>query len=253
MKSQCTCIIPAHNEAKYIENVLNAVGQIPEIAEIIVVDDGSTDETSALIKRKFPQITLVNLDKNCGKAGAVKHGLKFVKTSHVFLCDADLKTVDKSAIKKSINLIFNQPKVEMVILKRTQELVDFINEITKQIKLINAPKIKINALTRANSLNQISCILSGERVLKTHSLKTIFKNEVDNYNLEIAINQYFFQNQKKVCWIPSSSLNRARLDDLGFRKFAQKYLSMHLSIINHVGVNEYLSLLKNFCNDKCDL
>lgn len=45
-----SAIIPAYNEAKYITNVLNPLGQVPAIKEIIVISDGSTDDTVELVR-----------------------------------------------------------------------------------------------------------------------------------------------------------------------------------------------------------
>ena len=52
-----SCVIPAYNEAARIAGVLEAVTRHPLINEVIVVDDGSTDETPNVVA-KFRQVDL---------------------------------------------------------------------------------------------------------------------------------------------------------------------------------------------------
>ena len=72
-------LIPAYNEAASIERVLSRVIEIgPIVKEIIVVDDGSTDETAAIarrVARYCPCVQVHQLDRNQGKTAAVRHAL----------------------------------------------------------------------------------------------------------------------------------------------------------------------------------
>lgn len=83
-----TCLIPAYNEAARIGHVLDAVIGHRDLQDIIVIDDGSTDDTAAVADRGG--VTLLRTTGNLGKTGAVGFGLRHVKTSHVLLLDADL-------------------------------------------------------------------------------------------------------------------------------------------------------------------
>ena len=82
-------IIPVYNSEKLIADVLKSVLQYTE--NIIVVNDGSTDETSAVLQ-KFQNITLVSYAKNRGKGYALQCGFrKAVELgfTHAITMDAD--------------------------------------------------------------------------------------------------------------------------------------------------------------------
>jgi hypothetical protein len=84
-----SCVIPVYNEAKRIAGVLSAVVGHPLIAEVIVVDDASTDDTARIV-RSFADVRLLRLDRNCGKARALLAGLQEAANPVVFLLDGDL-------------------------------------------------------------------------------------------------------------------------------------------------------------------
>ena len=76
------------NEAARIGGVLAALRHHPLIAETIVIDDGSTDET-AKVAETFG-VRILRTAGNQGKTRALMHGFGQVATSHVLLLDADL-------------------------------------------------------------------------------------------------------------------------------------------------------------------
>lgn len=66
-------IIPTYNNASKIEDVIKGV--LKQTKNIIVVNDGSTDNTKIIIE-KFKEIVIVSYSKNKGKGYAIKHGFK---------------------------------------------------------------------------------------------------------------------------------------------------------------------------------
>lgn len=84
-----SCIIPAYNEEKRIENVLRAVYNHPLIDELIVVDDASKDGTAEVLK-KYKGINFIRHEINRGKSNSVVTGINNSKNDILFFLDADL-------------------------------------------------------------------------------------------------------------------------------------------------------------------
>ena len=85
-------LIPAFNEAKVIEaSVGRVLASVGAAIEVIVLDDGSKDETSAIVARAFgddPRVRLLTL-ANGGKARALNRGLALAKGEVIVALDAD--------------------------------------------------------------------------------------------------------------------------------------------------------------------
>lgn len=92
-------IIPAFNEEKRVGNTLEHLVRFFSEeglrTEIIVVDDGSTDDTARTVQgyaERFPQVRLMSSPGNEGKGAALKRGVLASSGDVVLLSDADLST-----------------------------------------------------------------------------------------------------------------------------------------------------------------
>lgn len=82
-------IIPAFREEKSIAGVLNNLQQIDFIDEIIVVDDGSDDQTATVARQACPEVRVLQHPYNIGNGAAVKTGIRAATGDLIVLMDAD--------------------------------------------------------------------------------------------------------------------------------------------------------------------
>jgi glycosyltransferase involved in cell wall biosynthesis len=215
MKKQFTCLIPFYNEGNRVLSVLKKVSKLEDQTEIICIDDGSSDKSSLKVKKLYPRVKLIRLSINQGKSGAVKAGLKFVKTPNVFLIDADLQGIKISEFSRAMGLFVDNPDLDMIILRRTNDPV-------------------INPILAGHIL------LSGERIIKTKILKDVLAGQVKRFQLEVALNQYCLDNGKQVYSLPSAARNYFKVYKRGNVKGLFGEAEMMWQVLECVGAYNYV-------------
>lgn len=86
-------IVPVYNEQKTVEKLLEKLSKVKQVKEIVVVNDGSTDNTANILEKlakKYKKIQVLH-QKNQGKGVAVRVGLTKATGDWVLIQDADLE------------------------------------------------------------------------------------------------------------------------------------------------------------------
>lgn len=119
-----SCIVPVYNNAETIDHVLSVLTQIKEIAEIIVIDDKSKDNSVEVIEKYIKEndpnqkiITFYKNEINLGKGGNLVKGYKISKYDLTLNCDADLSRLKVEHIRNIIDT-FKKGHYDMVIACR---------------------------------------------------------------------------------------------------------------------------------------
>ncbi|GHA67635.1 glycosyltransferase family 2 protein [Pontibacter akesuensis] len=218
---QVSCLIPCYNERQRIAAVLEVVSKVKYIRQVVCVDDGSTDGTADYIKANWPQVLVVQQQRNSGKVAAIQQGLKSITNELVLLMDADLQDLRTDEIEAAIAAITESPSVDMIILRR-----------------INSPWFV--------RWYRSDILLSGERLIRKADLEQVMQLKPERYQLEVAINRYMLRHKKQVRWMPWSARNTYKVNKLGVLDGSKKEFRMYVEIVSFVGFSHMLLQLTSF-------
>ena len=121
----CTIMIPAHNEAKVIGKTVEAMLNLEypkDKLTIMVINDGSMDETAAIVQEfasRSPQVVLFTIppgEGGKGKSRALNIGLKHVRSEIIAIYDAD-NTPDPKALHYLVAQLVSHKELGAVIGK----------------------------------------------------------------------------------------------------------------------------------------
>ncbi|HWP41185.1 MAG TPA: glycosyltransferase family 2 protein [Tepidisphaeraceae bacterium] len=118
-------VIPAYNEQENIpallQRVSTALGRLNKPFEVIVIDDGSTDDTPKLLleaMRQYPWLRVLRMQDNAGQSAAFEAGFQAARGQIIATIDADLQN-DPEEIPRLIPMLDEQ-KVDMITGWRKQ-------------------------------------------------------------------------------------------------------------------------------------
>jgi glycosyltransferase involved in cell wall biosynthesis/ubiquinone/menaquinone biosynthesis C-methylase UbiE len=113
MPERClSVVIPCYNEEQTVTSILDAVLAQPATAEVIVVNDGSTDRSAAVVSAyPDPRVRLISQPRNLGKGAALRRGLGETTQKYVIIQDADLEYDPRDYPKLLQPLIDNKADV----------------------------------------------------------------------------------------------------------------------------------------------
>ncbi len=81
-------VMITHNRGPEVLRTLRRMTALPERPQVVVVDNGSTDGTAEVVRRRFPGVEMVRSERNLGAAGRTL-GIERVEAPYVAFCDDD--------------------------------------------------------------------------------------------------------------------------------------------------------------------
>lgn len=204
-------VIPVYNCEKYIEEAVNSVlGQSYSIAEVIVINDGSTDSSQYIVEKIITNnpdknIT-IHFQKNAGHATAVNNGIKMCSSKWIALLDSD-DYWESDKIENQFKYIDNNQGTGIVCC--TYEVVDKDSVVFQKPTLAEIPS---DHTTK-------ELIETGNFIHSSNSGVLALKSLFEEHN--------YFDNNLLACedwdlWIRMSQNTK-----IGFCREAKSYIRMH--------------------------
>jgi len=181
-----SCVIPVYNEGRRALDVINAVLGHDNVDEVIVVNDGSTDNSEFALK-EIKGIELISYPQNKGKSHAVMLGFKKAKNNMVLMLDADLTGLDKESITALIKPVLENKADISISLRRNSLLfyrllgLDFVSgeRIFKKDIIEDLDELdKLSGFELESFLNKIIIRKKGRiRVVKWNKVRITRKSD----------------------------------------------------------------------------
>ncbi len=173
MKAKTSIIICAYNEEPTIKNVVSKCREYNPESEIIVVDDGSEDDTQKILEALNKEIDFryIRLDENQGKSNAMVLGVEKATKDIIMFFDADVSGIKPEHFEQLLEPL--KGEADMVLGSPSETLINY----------------KVNPFKS----------LTGERTVYKKDLLPILDNMRDiRFGVETYMNLYFQAHGKVV-------------------------------------------------------
>ena len=171
-------IIPAYNEGERIKDTLDNIVDINIINEILVVDDGSKDDTAIVLKNyNNSKVKYYIQNPNQGKGKALEKGLKMVdkKSEIIVFLDADLGKTSSEVTKIIEPVIDDECDVAIARFRPAKKKggMGFVKRLARD-SVCQITGVELNAT------------ISGQRAFKREVIEK-FDNIPDGYGVEVGM------------------------------------------------------------------
>lgn len=195
-------IVPVYNEEKNIKKTIYKIDSILKKSdlknyEIIVINDGSTDNTDQTLKQSKISFNLIEHEQNRGYGASIKSGIQKSKYEVIAITDAD----GTYPIEKIPEMYENFKDYDMVVGSRTGKSV--------KIPFIRKPaKWFIGKLANYLAGFKIPDINSGLRLFKKEDALRFFKVLPNGFSFTTTITLAMLTNDMQIKYIPINYMKR---------------------------------------------
>lgn len=152
MDDLISVIVPVYNVETYLTDCLESIiSQTYRNLEIILVDDGSTDDSHSILQKyadKDNRIKLIRID-NCGQSKARNLGLNIATGKYILFVDSD-DVIGKNHVN-SMYIAVKETKADIVICRLTKSNQELNNSIESDYQCISGAYMEL--LNKMNSMN----------------------------------------------------------------------------------------------------
>ena len=161
---ELTYVVPVYNGGEFIQRALDSIlGQSHEPAKIVVVDDGSTDDTPRIVSR-YKDVTMLR-QPNKGVSAARNRGLEAVQTEIVCFVDADDYIIGPH--RRSVEMKWNRD-VDIIVGLAAQG-----DDSGAWLAMTNKYDVNSNAVTLLDHFINDNCVQTSHLCWSTRFLRQI--------------------------------------------------------------------------------
>jgi len=133
--SLVSAVVVAYNGVRWLEGLLPSLAaQTWKPLEVVVVDNGSRDDTSAWVRREHPGVRLLRLDPGLSLAGGINRGVAEARGEHFFILNQDI-TLDPDAVAQLVAVAESDPSCGAVSAKlRLMRAPGFLNGLGNHVE-----------------------------------------------------------------------------------------------------------------------
>ncbi|MFH1404605.1 MAG: glycosyltransferase family 2 protein [Patescibacteria group bacterium] len=218
-KAIVDAVIPAYNEEKTIAQVVRVLKSSPYIRDVIVVSDGSVDNTSVIAQSEGART--LQLPKKGGKGEAMMHGVAHTDAPILAFFDADL-------------LGFTPDHIERLVLP----------------VLNGAKSMNVGIRDRGkfwSSLSSHMPLIGGERVMARSVFENVSPEFLKGFMVESALNYYCRSNKLSYgsVFLPGLSIRR-KYDKVKLSKAIVQYIKMSAQVAKAIAIVRIAKLFGGF-------
>ena len=183
-------VIPAYNEERAIgstlERTLDYLGERSWAFEVLVIDDGSVDETAARVEavgREHPAVRCLRNERNRGKGFSIRRGVKQAGGRYIGFMDADYKT-DIAALDRAVQCL--EAGCDGVIGDRTLASSD-IRRSRRRFRQWGSDAFR-GLLHTTIGLRQFGDTQCGFKFFRAEVIRDLFaRQRVDGYMFDVEV------------------------------------------------------------------